>query len=278
MYQERYQINVETQDVLQWIITISIYGDTNDIQSLVHYSNVLKNLCYGIGQRINITHNSRMKFNIIARKQIICAIITTKLDEIQTTFTWPLDRWHHCWPLACDYHKQIMQGQSQGNLGLHALESSRIMFVQHIVPAEKNCHEHEKLGAQHKQSDFVITSWMCHILLSKFLHPNHLYIIHILCNSSKKNFNQFRCQERHQIMFSYFLNSSFIDNNNMTVDLRSQQLLLKTTKVLSQKQINIANKRQDIGNILIIGFGAISILLFLFRQPFQCFEMLQDLN
>ncbi|CAD8184643.1 unnamed protein product [Paramecium octaurelia] len=73
--------------------------------------------------------------------------------------------------------------------------------------------------------------------------------------------------------FSISFNSSLVDNNNMLVGLPSQQLLLKTPKVINQKQITIANKCQDIGNVLIIGLGAISILLLLFRQPFQCLEI-----
>ncbi|CAD8208635.1 unnamed protein product [Paramecium octaurelia] len=73
--------------------------------------------------------------------------------------------------------------------------------------------------------------------------------------------------------FSISLHSSLVDYNNMPVGLPSQSLLLKTPKIINQNQINIANKFQNLGNILIIGLGAISILMLLFKQPLQCFEI-----
>ncbi|CAD8207364.1 unnamed protein product [Paramecium octaurelia] len=74
--------------------------------------------------------------------------------------------------------------------------------------------------------------------------------------------------------FSISLHSSLVDNNNMPVNLPSQSLFLKTPKIINQNQINnIANKFQNLGNILIIGLGAISILMLLFKQPLPCFEI-----
>ncbi|CAK77685.1 unnamed protein product (macronuclear) [Paramecium tetraurelia] len=80
-------------------------------------------------------------------------------------------------------------------------------------------------------------------------------------------------EQMSQPNFSISFHSSLIDNNNMPVDLHSQSLLLKTPKIINQNQINIANKFQNLGNILIIGLGAISILMLLFKQPLQCFEI-----
>ncbi|CAD8214994.1 unnamed protein product [Paramecium octaurelia] len=78
--------------------------------------------------------------------------------------------------------------------------------------------------------------------------------------------------------FSISINSTLIDNNDMPVSISSQYLLLNEPKVLTQIQIKVANRFQDIGNALIIGLGAISILMLLFGDLLQSLEIFDILQ
>ncbi|CAK59791.1 unnamed protein product (macronuclear) [Paramecium tetraurelia] len=78
---------------------------------------------------------------------------------------------------------------------------------------------------------------------------------------------------------SISINQGLIDNNNMPVDLPTQTILLQKPKVLTQEQINVAKKFKNFGNALMIGLGAVSVLMLFVgdsQSSVEIFDTLQQ--
>ncbi|CAD8203777.1 unnamed protein product [Paramecium octaurelia] len=74
------------------------------------------------------------------------------------------------------------------------------------------------------------------------------------------------------------INSLLIDSNNMTVNISAKSIILEKPKFLNQDQINVANKFQALGNALMIGLGALSLLMLFSGNPSQGLEIFDTLQ